>query len=126
MVTLCKKFLQQKGFDEMSQCAILSAKNIDVDKINEQVTNLLDEKTERIYIGIDSTQNFDNREINEVLLPQYLNSLNPSSLPPYKLRLRKYCIVILIRNISTNEGLCSGTRLQVIDFLKNLLKCKIL
>ena len=120
------KLIEQKKFDEMSQCAILSARNIDVDEINEQVTNLLDASTERIYSGIDSTQNCDNGEMNEVLLPEYLNSLNPSSLPPHKLRLRKYCIVMLIRNISINEGLCNGTRLQVIDFSNHLLKCKVL
>ena len=90
------------------------ARNVDVDEINEQVTNLLDASTERIYSGIDSVENCNNGELNDALLPEYLNSLNPPSLPPYKLRLRKYCIVMLIRNISI-ESLCNGTRtLQVI------------
>ena len=120
------ELIRQKKYDEMSQCAILSARNIDVDEINEQVTNLLDANTERIYTGINSTGNCDNGEMDEVLLPEYLNSLNPSSLPPYRLRLRKYCIVMLIRNISINEGLCNGTRLQIIDFSNHLLKCKVL
>ena len=120
------KLMEQKKFDGMSQCAILSARNVDVDEINEQVTNLLDENTERIYTAIDSIKNCDNGEMGKVLLPEYLNSLNPSSLPPYKLRLRKYCIVMLIRNISLNEGLCNGTRLQIVDFSNRLSKCKVL
>ena len=120
------KLMEQKKFDGMSQCAILSARNVDVDEINEQVTNLLDENTERIYTAIDSIKNCDNGEMSEVLLLEYLNSLNPSSLPPYKLRLRKYCIVMLIRNISLNEGLCNGTRLQIVDFSNRLSKCKVL
>ena len=61
----------------MSECAIISARNVDVDEINEQVTNLLDLGSERIYTGIDSTQNCDNGKMSEILLPEYLNSLNP-------------------------------------------------
>ena len=33
---------------------------------------------------------------------------------------------MLIRNISIQEGLCNGTRLRVLDFSNNLLKCEIL
>ncbi|XP_008212376.1 ATP-dependent DNA helicase PIF1-like [Nasonia vitripennis] len=119
-------FIAEKNFEKMSKCAILSARNIDVDEINKQVTNLLDNNSEQIYTGIDSTENCNNGELDEIILPEYLNSLNPSSLPPYELRLRKNCIVMLIRNISINEGLCNGTRLRVIDFSNHLLKCKIL
>lgn len=59
-------------------------------------------------------------------MPEYLNSLNPQSLPPHELRLRKHSIIMLIRNISINEGLCNGTRLQIIDMSTNLLKCIII
>ncbi|XP_058808470.1 uncharacterized protein LOC131674040 [Phymastichus coffea] len=118
--------IKDKKFDDITHCAILSARNADVDEMNMKVTNLLDKKTEHIYTGIDSTENCDNGEMQEILLPEYLNSLNPPNFPPHKLRLRKYCIVMLIRNISISEGLCNGTRLQIIDFSKHLLKCKIL
>jgi len=62
-----------------------------------------------------------------VLLPEYLNSLSPSSLPPYELRLRPNCIIMLIRNL-INEDLCNGTRLMIIELADHLLivKCKIL
>ncbi|XP_014213608.1 uncharacterized protein LOC106643121 [Copidosoma floridanum] len=121
------KLIRENKFEEMSNCAILSARNVDFNDINEQVTDLLEKTYERIYTGIDSTENCDNGKLDSgSLLPEYLNSLNPSSLPPYKLRLRKNCIVMLIRNISVNEGLCNGTRLQIIDFSNHLLKCKVL
>lgn len=120
------KLIEEMKFKEMSSCAILSARNIDVDELNKQVTDLLDASTEHIYSGIDSTDNCDNGELDEILLPEYLNSLNPPSLPPYELRLRKNCIIMLIRNISINEGLCNGTRLQIVDFSNHLLKCQIL
>ncbi|XP_058810470.1 ATP-dependent DNA helicase pif1-like [Phymastichus coffea] len=118
--------IKDKKFDDITHCAILSARNADVDEMNMKVTNLLDKKTEHIYTGIDSTENCDNGEMQEILLPEYLNSLNPPNFPPHKLRLKKYCIVMLIRNISISEGLCNGTRLQIIDFSNHLLKCKIL
>lgn len=110
----------------MSKHVILSARNIDVDELNEQVTNLLDSNTERIFTSIDSIENCDNDELEEIITTEYLNTLNLPSLPPDKLRLRKHCIVMLIRNISINEGLCNGTRLQILDFSNHLLKCKVL
>ncbi|XP_058796683.1 ATP-dependent DNA helicase PIF1-like [Phymastichus coffea] len=124
--TVFQQLIIDKKFDIMSKCAILSARNIDVDELNKSVIDLLDRSTEHIYTGIDSTENCDNGEFDEVLLPEYLNSLNPSSLPPHELRLRKNCIVMLIRNISIHEGLCNGTRLRVLDFSKHLLKCEVL
>ena len=39
------ELINQKKYDEMSQCTILSARNLDVDEINEQVTNSLDPNT---------------------------------------------------------------------------------
>ncbi|XP_058790183.1 ATP-dependent DNA helicase PIF1-like [Phymastichus coffea] len=120
------KLIKDKKFDEISHCAILSARNADVDDMNNKITDLLDKTTEHIYTGIDSTESCENGKMGEVLLLEYRNSLNPPNFPPHKLRLRKFCIIMLIRNINLSEGLCNGTRLQVIDFSNHLLKCKIL
>jgi len=115
------------NFNEIAKCAILSARNADVEEINKQVVELLDTFEERIYTSIDSTDNCgDNDNIGEVLLPEYLNTLSPSSLPSYELRLKPNCIIMLIRNLSINEGLCNGTRLMIIEIADHLLKCKIL
>jgi len=111
----------------LAKCAILSARNADVDEINKRVVELLDMFEERIYTSIDSTENYSNNDdIGNVLLPEYLNTLSPSSLPPYELRLKPNCIIMLIRNLSINEGLCNGTRLIIIELADHLLKCKIL
>jgi len=107
--------------------AILSARNVDVDELNKQVVNLLDESTERVYTSIDTTETTDdNNDINEAILTEYLNTLNPTNLPPYELRLRKYTIIMLIRNLNISEGLCNGTRLLILELGNNLLKCEIL
>ena len=50
----------------MAKCAILSARNIDVDEINKKVVELLDITNEQIYRSIDSTVNCgDNGDIGE-------------------------------------------------------------
>ena len=100
---------------------------VDVEEINARVMNLFDNTTERIYTSIDSTENRgDNDQINETILPQYLNTLSPPSLPPHELRLRKYSVIMLIRNLSINEGLCDGTRLLVLELGNMVLRCEIL
>ena len=50
-------------FDEISKCAILSARNADVEEINKRVVELLDDKNERIYTSVDSVENCDNDNI---------------------------------------------------------------
>lgn len=110
-----------------AKCAILAARNTDVDEINSNVLKLLDPQTEKIYTSIDSAENVnDYKEMNEVILTEYLNTLNPSNFPPHKLCLRKYAVIMLVRNLNIHEGLCNGTRLLVLDFKINVLKCQIL
>ncbi|XP_039311973.1 uncharacterized protein LOC105206659 [Solenopsis invicta] len=118
--------IQNKEFDKMAKCAILSARNVDVDEINKQVVKLFDAFEERIYTNIDSTENCnDNGDIDEAILPEYLNTLSPSSLPPYELHLKPNCVIMLIRNLSINEGFCNGTRLMIIELADHLLKYEV-
>ena len=82
---------------------------------------------EKTYSAIDSPVTSDNNEeMNQTLLPEFLNSLNPQSLPQFKLRLRQYAILMLTRNFNISEGLCNGTRLLILDLRNNFLKCRIL
>jgi len=120
------ELIRKKEFAKVAKCAILFVRNVDVDEINKKVVELLDKTNERIYRSVDSAVNNDNGDIGEALLPEYLNSLSPSSLPPHELCLRSNCIIMLIRNLSINEGLCNGTRLMVIELANHLLKCKVL
>lgn len=120
------EIFRNKQYRKSISYAILSARNADVNEINEKVVNLLDETSEKIYTSTDSTENCDNTGFIDTLQPEYLNSLCPPSLPPYELKLRINCIIMLIRNLNVSEGLCNGTRLLILDLSNNLLKCEIL
>jgi hypothetical protein len=44
-----------------------------------------------------------------------LNGKTPSGFPPHKLHIKKNQIVMLIQNISVENGLCNGTRMRVVE-----------
>ena len=56
---------------------------------------------------------------------EYLNSINTSSLPLHKLRLKLRCVVLLLRNLDSTQGLCNGTRLRIDAFFPTLLQVTI-
>ncbi|XP_014211971.1 uncharacterized protein LOC106641905 isoform X3 [Copidosoma floridanum] len=105
---------------------IVEDMNADVNEINKKIVTLLDEATETICTSVDSTDNCDNSGFDDVLLPEYLSTLSPPSLPPRTLKLRENCIVMLIRNLNISEGLRNGTRLLLLELRSNVLKCEIL
>ncbi|XP_044012567.1 uncharacterized protein LOC122855319 [Aphidius gifuensis] len=121
-----KELLDNRRYDELTTVAVLSARNVDVDEINNRVVELLDKGSEKIYTSIDSTENCDNGDIEDAILPEYLQSLNPPNFPPHELKLRNNCVVMLLRNLSIAEGLCNGTRLQILQLANNLLQFNIL
>ena len=50
-----------------------------------------------------------NRTISNRYPNEYLNSLKPSGLPPFKLELKVHCPIMLLRNIAPKDGLCNAT-----------------
>ena len=49
-----------------------------------------------------------------------------TGMPPHKLRLKVGAVVVVLRNLSLQQGVCNGTRLQVTAVQPNLLVGKIL
>jgi hypothetical protein len=109
--------------------AILAPKNDDVAAINARINKRLPGES-RTYLGFD----YVTREGPLDRLSIYVEDRNieqihedtPPGLPPYKLELKVGSIIMLIKNFDLPNGLCNGTRLQIIQLLDDLLKCRIL
>ncbi|CAJ0925563.1 unnamed protein product [Ranitomeya imitator] len=44
---------------------------------------------------------------------EFLNSLNPTGMPPQELKLKPGAVIMFLRNLNRKCGLCNGTRLYV-------------
>ncbi|XP_035702601.1 ATP-dependent DNA helicase PIF1-like [Folsomia candida] len=107
-----------------SKMAILCQKNTAVDKINDDVLNIL-EGNSVTYFSTDSVDD-ENAEDRQHYPVEFLNGLTPSGMPVHKLNLKKGSNIMLLRNLNTKRGLCNGTRLIVEDLKPNLIIAKVL
>ncbi|PIA50995.1 hypothetical protein AQUCO_01100068v1 [Aquilegia coerulea] len=57
---------------------------------------------------------------------EFSNSQEPASLPHFKLSLKIGTPIMLLRNISPRDGLCSGTRLMVVKCASRVIEANIL
>jgi ATP-dependent DNA helicase PIF1 len=99
---------------------ILSTKNEYVDMINN---NMIERFTgeEQVYYSFDSVED----DTNNNYPMEFLNTLNPSGLPPHLPKLKLGCPIILLRNIDPANGLCNGTRLICRAFQRNVIDAEI-
>ncbi|KAL7076373.1 hypothetical protein ACQ4LE_004482 [Meloidogyne hapla] len=116
--------IDTENFEEMANSAILAPKNIDVSEINNRVLGMLPGK-EILYTSIDHAEDENRQRVNEYL-DEYLNALRPNGFSVHELRLKKHAIVMLIRNLNIEKGLCNGTRMRVEEMNANLIVCRIL
>ena len=97
------------SYDFLTSHAILTPKNKDVIVLNDLI---LDQ-----FPGVPSTfksaDAVDDPEAQIHYLNELLNPLNLSDVPPYNLRLKADCPIMLLRNLDSVNGLCNGTRLIV-------------
>lgn len=104
----------------ISSRVILTTKNDFVHKINDMlITKFLEEA--RTYVAIDETVEASDQNQFE----DYLHTLRPLGLPPYKLTLKENCPVLLLQNLNPFEGLCNGTRLTDCSFKTHIISAKI-
>lgn len=102
--------------------AILCPKNTDVDRINEEILKIIVGQ-ENVYLSSDS---ITDEEKSCDYTTEFLNSLMLSGLPPHRMLLKVGCVIMLLRNINTKEGLCNGTRLVVTNLKSNLITAEVL
>ncbi|KAG5607148.1 hypothetical protein H5410_028640 [Solanum commersonii] len=99
---------------------ILTTKNDFVVEINEMFIQKFPGNT-MTFVGIDETVEPKDQSQYE----DFLHTLNPSGLPPYKLTLKQNSPVILLHNLNPSEGLCNGTRLIFLNFNTHVISAKI-
>lgn len=104
----------------MTSRVILTTKNDFVDQMNDLLITQFpgDPKT---YVSFDETIEPNDQSQYE----DFLHTLHPAGLPPHKLTLKKYCPVMLLRNLNPCEGLCNGTRLICNDLQKHVISATI-
>ena len=99
----------------LTERTILSARNDDVSAINTAALNLFPGEVVS-YLAADKLSEDDevDRTITTRYPNEYLNSLDPTGLPPFKLDLKVGSLIMLLRNIALNDELCNVTRLMVV------------
>ena len=106
--------------------SILSCRNEDVDDINERILQTFP-GDERIYQSADSVAVEEGADApyQQPYPAEFLNSLTASGLPLSRLCLKRGCPLMLLRNLKVKDGLCNGTRLQLLEMTNRLLHCRI-
>jgi hypothetical protein len=100
--------------------AILTPKNVVVDMINARVLERLDAGTHVTYLSSDSVD--ISTEDERALWPvEFLNSLTPSGMPPHELVLAPGALVMLLRNMDIDLGLCNGVRAIIIRAMPRVI-----
>jgi ATP-dependent DNA helicase PIF1 len=102
--------------------SIVAPTNDVVNHVNTKILAMIPGE-EREYKSADETVELDQMVEYPV---EFLNSLNPSGLPPHVLRLKPYAEIMLLRNLNPSIGLMNGTRLQVKRLLDNVIIATII
>jgi hypothetical protein len=95
--------------DYLAKRAILAPKNVDVQDLNDIVLQKL-EGEERLYASNDSCP--DDPSFRAYPL-ELLNQIDLPLMPPHQLKLKKFAVVFVLRNINPQGGLVNGARLMV-------------
>jgi len=117
LAAVSKSVLQEDTREEdmayFCERAILSPRNLDVDALNLEILKSFPDATKVTYYSEDSV---DASTPDEALLwpLDFLNSLTVSGLPPHELTLCPGAVVMLIRNLDVDKGLCNGVRAVVV------------
>ncbi|GBN43763.1 hypothetical protein AVEN_55413-1, partial [Araneus ventricosus] len=107
---------------ELKDRAILTVNNERSMEINNKVLEFMP-GNETVYKAVDMIMSEDPQD--QVTFPEeFLNSLTPTGLPPYELKLKIGCIVMLLRNLAPSKGLCNGTRLIITKLQQNIIQAK--
>ena len=98
-----------------SKCAILAPTNEVVNKVNASCLEKL--PGDSVLLPSISSTVDNNDAVNYPT--EYIESLEAPGIPPHNLKLKKGAVVILLRNLNIEGGLCNGTRLIIDEIINN-------
>ena len=101
---------------------ILCANNKTVESMNNEILKLIPEDE----INYFSTNTSAIDELNSLYPVEFLNEYHSSSLPLHELSLKKNTVIMLLRNININQGLCNGTKLIIKNFKQHVIEAEII
>jgi hypothetical protein len=108
---------------------ILSPRNSDVTDLNQKILDMMPGEAESLF-SVDSVVDEagvdDGISGSNALPPEFLQTLNPTGLPPGHLQLKHGCPLILLRNLCPMRGLCNGTRMILVRMSRRVLEVKLL
>jgi hypothetical protein len=117
------KKINDNNICSLQNRAILAPTNLEVDEINLQALNLI-EGEEKIYYSVDEIREQDNAKHR--YMTELLHTIDPNGIPKHELKLKKNAIVMLMRNLDIESGLCNGTRFRILEMRPNMIYCKII
>jgi len=107
--------------------SIITPLNDNVDILNELCLKNMTPDVQAINLAsLDEVVVTDDPKETVHYQEEYLHTLTPSGMPPHMLNLKPNTPVVLLRNLDPTNGLCNGTRLQVLTISDRLLKCRVL
>ncbi|GBM42449.1 hypothetical protein AVEN_116213-1, partial [Araneus ventricosus] len=107
---------------ELKDRAVLTVNNERSMEINNKVLEFMP-GNESVYKAVDMIMSEDPQD--QLTFPEeFLNSLTPTGLHPYELKLKIGCIIMLLRNLAPSKGLCNGTRLIITKLQQSIIQAK--
>lgn len=113
-----------EGLEYLGGRAILAPLNADCDKYNAAIVDQLPGPAYEYHA--ENKVVADSVNDGAQYPSEFLNSLDPTDIPPQILRLKPGSVVMLTRNVNVKKSLCNGVRLIIVDCGENVLKGKIL
>ena len=111
--------------DFFASRAILTLRNDIVAELNGAILIKLQGDSHTLN-SVDQIENDTAQERGDFLPPEFLRTLQTSSLLPSQLQLKLEAPIILLRNLYPKLGLCNGTRLRLTHISRTCLEGNIL
>ena len=99
------------GIEQLAERVVLASTNAKMLEMNSVIIEQLHGEA-RTYLSADSVISDEQQDL-ERYSTEFINQQTPSGMPPHELTLKVGTIIMLVRNIQQQRGLCNGTRLRL-------------